>query len=210
MDKRYEILDGLPTYGEMAIPIVEEGEILASEGYVVKFYKDDGSTWIANFPQGLSSLSFVKEIPNSNTILVVAGGDGFLMNPNYSKPIQKFNYFADEMVERDDGRLILASLTDIMLLDKNAEIEWETGRISWDGIKNLKLDGNILTGYAYDVGMYDENNDDNAWVKFTINIDTKKIEGGCTNFEIVSEKKSWSRYILVGGFILLLYYQLSR
>jgi len=209
MNKRYEILDGLPAYGEMAIPIVDEDEVFVSEGYVVKFYKDDGSTWIANFPQGLGSLSFVKEIPNNNSILVVAGGDGYLMNPNSTKPIQEFNYFADEMIENDDGRLILASLTDIIFLDQNAEIEWETGRISWDGIKDLKLDGNILTGYAYDVGMYDENNDDNAWVKFTIDLETKKIEGGCDFSEEVIERKPWYKYLWVGGFILLLYYQLK-
>ena len=202
MNKRYEILDGLPTYGDMAVPIVSDSEVFVSEGYVVKFYKDNGSTWIANFPQGLGSLSFVKSIPNNNSILVVAGGDGYLMNPNHTKPIQEFNYFADTMVERDNGRLILASLTDIMFLDENAEIEWETGRVSWDGIKDLKLEGNILTGYAYDVGMYDENNDDNAWVKFTIDLETKEIEGGC-NFSVleVSEKKLGWKYWII--FILI-------
>jgi hypothetical protein len=209
MNKRYEVLDGLPAYGDMAVPIVSDDEVYVSEGYVVKFYKDDGSTWIANFPQGLSSLSFVKEIPNNNSILVVAGGDGYLMNPNHTKPIQEFNYFADEMVERDDGRLILASLAEIIFLDENANIEWETRRISWDGIKDLKLNGNILTGYAYDIGKYDENNDDNAWVKFTIDLDTKEIEGGCPNFKILPEKKSWYKYIWVSGFFLLLYYQLK-
>jgi len=202
MNKRYEILDGLPIYGDMAVPIVSDSEVFVSEGYVVKFYKDNGSTWIANFPQGLGSLSFVKSIPNNNSILVVAGGDGYLMNPNHTKPIQEFNYFADTMVERDNGRLILASLTDIMFLDENAEIEWETGRVSWDGIKDLKLEGNILTGYAYDVGMYDENNDDNAWVKFTIDLETKEIEGGC-NFSVleVSEKKLGWKYWII--FILI-------
>jgi len=209
MKKRYEVLDGLPTYGDMAVPIVSDGDIFVSEGYVVKFYKDDGSTWIANFPQGLGTLSFVKEIPNNNSILVVAGGDGYLMNPNHTKPIQEFDYFADEMVERDDGRLILASLTDIMFLDENAEIEWETGRISWDGIKDLKLEKNILTGYAYDVGMYDENNDDNAWVKFTIDLETKEIEGGCDFSGEVIERKSWWKYLWVGIFIVSLNYIVS-
>ena len=122
MNKRFEVLDGLPAYGDMAVPIVSDDEVFVSEGYVVKFYKDDGSTWIANFPQGLSSLSFVKEIPNNNSVLVVAGGDGYLMNPNHTKPIQEFNYFADEMVERDDGKLILASLAEIIFLDENARL----------------------------------------------------------------------------------------
>lgn len=200
MDKRYEVLASLPTYGDMAIPIVEEGKIFVSEGYVVKFYKDDGSTWIANFPQGLGALSLVKEIPNNNTILVVAGGDGYLMNPNHTKPIREFNYDADQMLERDDGRLILASCTDIMLLDKNAEVEWKTGRISWDGIKDLRLDGNILVGYAYDACARDIDDDD-AWVKFTIDLETKEIEGGCNFWEETTKKYNWKYWLI---FILVM------
>ncbi len=208
MNKRYEILDGLPAYGEMAIPIVDENEVFVSEGYVVKFYKDDGSTWIANFPKGFNNYSCVKELKNSNNLLVVAGGDGYLMNPNYLEPIKDFYYLIEEIIEKDDG-FVLSTLTDIIFLNEYAEIEWKTGRISWDGIKDLKLDGNILTGYAYDIGMYDENNDDNAWVKFTIDLETKKIEGGCNFSEEVIERKPWYKYLWVGGFILLLYYRLK-
>jgi len=208
MNQRYEILDGLPTYGEMAIPIVDEDDIFVSEGYVVKFYKDDGSTWIANFPKGFNNFSCVKELKNSNNLLVVSGGEGYLMNPNYPEPIKDFYYSIEEIIKRDDNGFVLATLTDIIFLNEYAEQEWRQN-ISWDGIKDLQIKGNLLSGYCYDIFLNDENRND-FWIKFTLNMDTKEFKGGCSKLEDFKERKPWYRYIWVGGFILLLYYQLSR
>ena len=207
MDNRYEVLKGLPTYGDIAIPIIDEDDIFVSEGYVVKFYKNDGSTWIANFPKGESNLSFVKEISKNNYILVISGGDGYLMNPNHHKPVKKLQYFAEEMIERDDGRLILVSITDIMFLDENAAIEWEKN-IGLDGIKDLKLDDNKLIGYCYNIFIdYEKNND--LWVKFTIDLDTKEVEGGCYNFPEVVVKIPWFKYFITTVIIGHLIYVFS-
>ena len=52
VQRRYEILDGLPTYGPMYVPVSEDGEPFYSEGFVVRFYKSDGSEWVANFKPG--------------------------------------------------------------------------------------------------------------------------------------------------------------
>src|SRR5690606_39492556 len=43
VQRRYEILDGLPTYGPMYVPVSEDGEPFYSEGFVVRFYKSDRS-----------------------------------------------------------------------------------------------------------------------------------------------------------------------
>jgi len=92
MNKRYEVLDGLPTYGEMAIPITYNDELFVSEGYVVKFYKNDGTDWIANFQLGWTDTSKVISSNKSNIIFVVAGGIGYIINPDSIEPI---NFFDD-------------------------------------------------------------------------------------------------------------------
>ena len=206
MNKRYEVLDGLPTYGDMAVPIVGEDDIFVSEGYVVKFYKDDGSSWIANFPKGYTNLFSVIEFSNSDNLFVISGGEAYLMNPNYSKPIKDFYYFVEEFVKSDNGGLIIATLTDIIFFDEYAEEEWRIN-ISFDGIKDLKLDNNNLTGYCYDIFITDESD---SWKSFFINLDTKEVEGGCSQPENFKEKKPWYKYFWVIGFSLLLYYQLNR
>ena len=206
MNKRYEILDGLPSYGEMAIPILDGDDIFVSEGYVVKFYRDDGTTWIANFPKGYTNLFSVIEFSNNDNLFIISGGEAYLMNPNYSKPIKDFYYSVEEFVKNDNGGLIIATLTDIIFFDEYAEEEWRIN-ISFDGIKNLKLDNNTLTGYCYDIFITDGSD---SWQPFFINLDTKEVAGGCSQPEILKEKKPWYRYVWVGSVILLLYYQLSK
>ncbi len=206
MAKRYEVLKGLPTYGQMAISITNNDELFVSEGYVVKFFRDDGSTWIANFSTGYNNLFTIIEFLDSKNLLVIAGGEGYFMNPNSSKPDKEFVYYIEEFVKRENGGFIFATLTDIIFFDEYAEEEWKIN-ISYDGIKDLTIKGNELRGYCYDIFAIDN---DDMWVKFMINIDTKELEGGCGDIEIIPEKKPWSRYIWVVGFMLLLYYQLSR
>jgi hypothetical protein len=60
-DKRYEILDGLPSYGPIYISISQDGIPFYSEGFVVRFYKSDGTNWVANFKPGWTNSSGVYE-----------------------------------------------------------------------------------------------------------------------------------------------------
>ena len=50
--KQYELLESLPAYGPMYIPISETGEPFYSEGVAVRFYKKDGTAWVGNFATG--------------------------------------------------------------------------------------------------------------------------------------------------------------
>ena len=198
MDKRYEILDGLPTYGDMAIPITYNNEILVSEGYVVKFYKDNGTDWIANFQLGWIKSCQVIANKYTNIIIVIADGAGYIMNPNKTEPIRILDYSIYEIIQMDSGSFIIASDSGIMILDKNGELEWESEYQSWDGIKDLKLNENILTGYAYDIFAYEELDENSAWIKFTVNLDTKEIEGGkyiIPEFEVSEKKLGWKYWV---------------
>ena len=48
--KQYELLDGLPPYGPMYISVTtDDSEPYASEGYVLRLFKSDGTSWVANF-----------------------------------------------------------------------------------------------------------------------------------------------------------------
>ena len=52
-DKRYEILNSLPSSGPMYVPVTGNGEPFYSEGVAVRFYKTDGSNWVGTkFPEG--------------------------------------------------------------------------------------------------------------------------------------------------------------
>ena len=45
MNKRYEQLKSLPTYGPMYIPVSGNDEPFYSEGLVIRFFRTDGTDW---------------------------------------------------------------------------------------------------------------------------------------------------------------------
>ena len=171
-NKRYEILEHLPPYGPMYIPVTGDDEPFFSEGFVIRFFKNDGTDWVANFMPGWTQCSFVKDYPNSNIIVVIAKGMGYIMNPEEFKPIQTFGITVKDVIELENGDLLVAD--DIYLeIIGGSGIKWKSPRISWDGFAELKIEKNILTGLSYD-----PMNDIDEWTPFEVNLQTKKIEGG--------------------------------
>ena len=172
MDNRYEILESLPTYGPMYIPVTGDDEPYYSQGLTVRFYKDDKSDWVANFKPGWTGFNAIFEFDNRQNVLVIAGGTCYIMNPNYTKPIEVFGVGYETVIKTLGGRLILQDLTDISIIEPNGE-HWDTERISWDGLKDLKLEGNLVTGLSFD-----PMNDKEEWVKFVVDLETRKVTGG--------------------------------
>jgi len=172
-EKRYEILKGLPAYGPMYIPVSDNEEPFYSEGYVVKFKKPDGEEWVANFRPGWTNYNNIFDFPKHNIIVVFAGGQGYIMKPDEQKPKMTFGLTIKDVVQKEDGSLICSDETHILVLDNKTGEIWKSDRISWDGIKNLKLVDNKVIGQSYD-----PTNPNQPWSDFELNLKTKEIKGG--------------------------------
>ncbi len=155
----------------MYIPVTGNDEPFYSEGFAVRFYKTDGTEWVANFKPGWTDLKTIIELADTTNILVIAYGTCYLMNPDQTKPISVFGVDYLATFTTEDGRLILQDQTDLTIVESNGNY-WDTERISWDGLKEVELDKNIVTGFAYHP-TYDAD----EWVKFSYNIDTKELLG---------------------------------
>jgi len=181
--KQYEILDALPTYGPMYIPVTKNGEPFFSEGFVVRFYKPDGTEWVANFQPGWTDLKEIYELKDTSNLLVIACGICYIMNPNETKPISVFGVGYVKVLKTQDERLILQDQTDLTIIETNG-FHWDTERISWDGLKELNIENNIVSGLSYD-----PMNDADEWITFTFDIDTKTLTGG--SYHRYDNKKPW-------------------
>lgn len=170
--KRYDILESLPTYGPMYIPVTESGEPFYSAGVAIRFYKADGTDWVANFQPGWTDLKEVYEFTNDQRLLVIARGTCYMMNPEQAKPLSVFGVGYVKVFRTNDQRLILQDQTDLTIIETNGE-HWHSERISWDGLKDLRLENNLVTGLSYD-----PMNDADEWVPFTFDIDTRTLTGG--------------------------------
>jgi hypothetical protein len=78
---QFEILNGLPATGPMYVPISSNGEPFHHEGFVVRFYPSNAEAWVANFKGGDSRLFEVFDLAKQNKVLVIAGGEAYLMSP---------------------------------------------------------------------------------------------------------------------------------
>jgi hypothetical protein len=156
----------------MYMPVSESDEPYYSEGFPVRFYKSDGIDWVANFKPGWTGLNAVYEFSGQQYILVIAGGTCYLMNPDEEKPKSTFGVGYETVIKTLDGRLILQDLTDLTIIEPNGEY-WNTERISWDGIKDLKLEGNLISGLSFD-----PMNDKEEWVEFVVDLEKRNVKGG--------------------------------
>lgn len=169
-EKSYEILNRLPPYGPMWFPIGNPK--LATEGFVVRFYRDDGSSWVGNFDLGHGSLNSVQKLSYDNLLLVIAQGAGYFINPNYEKEIKNIGYDFDKIIKDESNRIILVGSTDITIMESKGEL-WVSDRISYDGIEIEKVENSIIYGKV--LTMEDEE------IDFTLNLHSKKVNGGHFN-----------------------------
>jgi hypothetical protein len=173
-EKQFELLDGLPPYGPMYISVsTDSDEPFFSEGYVLRLFKSDGSNWVANFRPGWTNYYKAFDFPDKKILVVIAGGQGYLMSPDDEKPKFTFGLTITEVLKTANGSLICADNTRIIFLDNSNGQLWVSERISWDGIKDLKFSGDILSGTTYD-----PTNSIQEWCDFSINLKTKEITGG--------------------------------
>jgi hypothetical protein len=182
-EKRYEILNSLPTYGPMYVPVTESGEPFYSEGFVVRFYKADGTDWVANFELGWTELNEIIEFEETKTLLIIACGKCYLMNPDDIKPIEVFGVGYSEIFKVSNGRLVLQDQTDLTIIEHDGK-HWNSERISWDGLKEIQIENNTVKGLSYDP-MYDAD----EWVEFSFDLESKTLTGG--SYHRYDNKKPW-------------------
>jgi hypothetical protein len=156
----------------MYVPVTDDGEPFYSQGFAVRFYKTDGTDWVANFSPGWTNLKTVIELADNTNLLVIAFGTCYLMNPDLMKPLSVFGVGFSKFFKMQDKRLVLQDETRLTIVEKDGNY-WNTERISWGEIKELELDKAIIKGLAHD-----PMDDADEWASFSYNIDTNELIGG--------------------------------
>ena len=162
-------MPGLPPYGPMAIPFPPEFAGGGHEGFVVEFELADGSTWAGNFEPGLGGLHDVRAHPNGHDVLVSSAGSLWQVDP--ATRVGEELSSAVFSVWPDGGALVY-SVQDIAFVCVGPTgVEWRTRRISWDGFRELHIEGDRLAGEAWSPI-------ENRWMPFVLDLATGAAEGG--------------------------------
>jgi hypothetical protein len=84
------VLPGLPPYGAPPEPFSSTGLGSHREGFVVEFVPDDGPTWVGNFQHGSTSFDVVLVEPGMECLIVIAGGEAYVVEPNTRACVRTF------------------------------------------------------------------------------------------------------------------------
>lgn len=161
----------------MPVAITESGMPYYSAGFPVRFYRSDGTDWVGNFAPGWTKFNAVYELYNTNHLLVIAGGSCYIMDPDKESPVDTYGPDYYGAVQLPDGRTVLHSNLYLTIVGPDGSI-WHTERISWDGIKDVCVHENIISGLALAINSpnYDE-----EWVEFSYNLDSRELIGKAYN-----------------------------
>jgi hypothetical protein len=168
----WEVLPGLPAYGDPALPFSATGQGFHQEGFVVRFRLLDGTAWVGNFQRGYGEGEAVLPHPNGHEVIVLAGGTAYIVDPRERKAIRTFGgdiLFAEQVPSRD--ALVVGNGLWFESLPAQGP-GWRTRRISWDGMKDVQfVDSQHLRGEAYSPL-------DDGWHPFVVDLTSGEVTGG--------------------------------
>jgi hypothetical protein len=166
----FEVLTGLPPYGPTAEPFSAAGGGTHREGYVVRFTDSDGGRWVGNFQRGLGGIHAVYEHPDERRVIVISGGQGYVVDPD-DRTQREYLGGQIEDVLLVPGRGVLVGNGLWFVLVGPGGTLWTSGRISWDGMRRLRVDGLSLNGESWDPLT-------ESWIPFELDISTGHPTGG--------------------------------
>lgn len=170
MTPRFQELAGLPTSGPLATAFPSEWGCLGREGKVVEFVTSAGS-WVGNFQPGLDGLDLALLHPNGRDVLIIASGDLWVVDPDGRKAEHSLPALDALLEVRDPDGWIFSRQGLALARFGAAGMLWHTRRLSWDGIDELEIHGDAISGRAYSPM-------DEKWHPFTVDLRSGESSGG--------------------------------
>jgi hypothetical protein len=170
----FDVLPGLPAYGELPEAFTATGQGRHREGYIVRFHPDGAASWVGNFQPGLSSYDAVLQHPNARDLLVISGGQGYVVDPNDRTKREYFGSQIEAAFQVPElGVVVFGNGLWFEAFGPDG-CQWRSGRISWDGMLELRRDGLRLFGEAWSPL-------EDCWLPFELNLCSGEFTGGSYN-----------------------------
>jgi hypothetical protein len=170
----FEVLPGLPPYGPWAEAFTATGLGRQREGFVVRFHPDQGESWVGNFQPGMAGIDTVLWHPNERELLVIAGGQGYVVDPNDRAKREYFGAAIELVIPVPElGTIVFGNGLWFESLG-SAGWQWRSNRISWNGMQEVHRDRMRLTGEAWSPLQHD-------WLSFELDLRSGVFTGGSYN-----------------------------
>jgi hypothetical protein len=153
------------------------GRGMHHEGLVVKFLPKLTATWVGNFQRGLTRFDAILDHPNETDVVVVAGGLGYVIRPETKQAVESFSGMINAVLKVPELKLLVFEcVVDFECYGKDGR-RWRSGRISWDGMRNLQVDGIKLHGQAWSP-LGGSSRGEGIWETFELDLRSGEFTGG--------------------------------
>ena len=166
----FQVLVGLPGTGPRPLQFSASGVGMHREGYVVEFTTSPTESWIGSFQPGLTSLYVVFEEPSTGDVTVIAGGQAYVVESTTGRLKREYGGGIESALPLVTSRAVLLSNGLWLALCRGAEELWRTKRLSWDGMRNVTVEAELVRGEGW---RYDE-----TWHPFEVELSTGVAKGG--------------------------------
>jgi hypothetical protein len=168
---KFRILPSLPPYGPLPVQFSATKSGMHKEGLAVEFYPDSATPWVGNFQRGVSQFDRVLDHPDEMLVVVIAGGQGYIVDPSTRSQLASLGVDIDCVFDIPSPKQLI--IGNGLWFESHSEYgrQWKTPRISWDGMRSVTLAGDELRGEAWTpLGE--------RWVPFSLNIRSGRVVGG--------------------------------
>ncbi|WP_298394733.1 hypothetical protein [Flavobacterium sp.] len=185
MNKKFEILQSLPVYGDMYSTIPENAYTQFSEGLAVKFIKKDRSEWIGNLEKGNSTFKFGSELQDG-TILIIALGICYILDIESKKAIKNFGFDYKKVFEYKNSLILIGEYC--ISIVENAHNIKHFDNLCYEGISNVALENENINGILNTI----DSSFNNKEIAFSLNLETFEVTiNGKTKSQASTERKKW-------------------
>jgi hypothetical protein len=167
---RVERLPGLPA-GEPVLQFIATPTRLVREGLVARL-SGDSQSWLGNFQCGDGAIDSITATPSPHHVCVVAAGRGYwvpVSSPGSFEVVPIYPVTQIAAID-DPALLVISDYTRVGAYGADG-LRWVSRGISWDGIKILQADQQMISGLAWDAPQEVE-------VRFVIDPMTGQVQEG--------------------------------
>jgi len=173
--ERFRVLNGLPATGPYPEQFSAEGRGMHREGFVVEFFPEKKPNWVGNFQPGMTEYSAVLPHFDGAALIVIAGGQAYVIDPEERRLLAFFGGAIDVALVVPPGNLLVIGCNGIWLEAwDNSGLRWRSRRISWDGMRDIRIENDKVKGKAWSPI-------DHVEYPFEVNLTTGAVEGGSYN-----------------------------
>lgn len=148
-----------------------EGIVNAGSVLLLRITPDIGEPWIGVFAAGNEAgATRILSCPDPHRLCVISRGAGYFVDSRNPEHWRESGIFPVEhaLAAPDAGLFFLAGFTDVEAWGVDGPV-WRSARISWDGLRSLRVEGAQLRGESW----YPD-----CWEEFTLDLRTGAHQGG--------------------------------